>query len=242
MGPLSVAERLTSVRQQIAQAARASGRSPDEITLVAVSKRHDQAAIRAAYAAGQRDFGENYIQEWQRKASDLADLTDLRWHFVGRLQRNKLRHLSDRMHLLHAMDGARALTELSRRAADAGAPQAMLLQVNLSGEATKGGCSEEEAAGLVRTALGLPGLQLRGLMTMPPPSTDPEQVRPFFRRLTGLRERLRDEWAGERRGELLPCLSMGMTDDFRVAIAEGATHVRVGTAIFGTRPAAPVWA
>ncbi len=243
MGSLSASERaetiagrLSEVQRRVADAALDCGRSPQDVTLVAVSKRHDEAAIRAAYAAGQRDFGENYVQEWQAKAAALADLGDLRWHFIGHLQRNKMRHVAGRMHLLHALGGSRGIKELCKRALRAGTPQAMLLQLNLSGETTKGGCTESEVSDLTRIALDAPGVRLQGLMTMPPPVADPELVRPIFRRLAELRARLRDELSEP---EALPWLSMGMSQDFRVAIAEGATHVRVGTAIFGQRPAPP---
>ena len=231
----SIAERLVSTAAELAAAARACGRTPDEITLIAVSKRHDTAAIRAAYAAGQRDFGESYAAEWAGKAAELADLSDLRWHFVGHLQRNKMRHLAGRVALLHGIDSLAGVAELSRRAERFGRQQPILLQINLSGEASKSGCTVAEAPQLAAAALSAPGLRLDGLMTMPPAVADPELARPFFARLSALRQRLRAELLAPD-DERLTCLSMGMSADFAVAIAEGATHVRVGTAIFGDRP------
>ena len=233
-GPAGIASRLAEVRAGRVHAAQPCGRSPNEVTLVAVSKRHDQAAIRAAYAVGQRDFGESYAGEWSAKAAELADLVDLRWHFVGHLQRNKMRHLAGRVALLHGIDSLAGIAELNRRAERADAQQPILLQINLSQEESKSGCDESQADELARAALAAPGLRLDGLMTMPPPSADPEQARPFFRRLADLRQRLRSQLLSPSDPRLAQ-LSMGMTADFAVAIAEGATHVRVGTAIFGER-------
>ena len=234
-GPEGIAPRLIEVRAGLVRAAAVCGRSPSDVTLVAISKRHDQAAIRAAYAAGQRDFGESYAGEWSAKAAELADLVDLRWHFVGHLQRNKMRHLAGRAALLHGIDSLAGIAELNRRAERVGAQQPILLQINLSAEASKSGCHESQADELARAALAAPGLRLDGLMTMPPPTTDPERARPFFRQLADLRQRLRSRLLSPSDLRLTQ-LSMGMSADFAVAIAEGATHVRVGTAIFGERP------
>ncbi len=197
-------------------------RMPPGATLVAVSKTHPAEAIREAYAAGQRDFGENYAQEWREKADALADLADLRWHFVGSLQTNKVRSLAGRVHLVHAVDREELARELSRRFGQKGAVARVLLEVNTGGEATKGGCTPADAPALAAAVRALPSVDLRGLMCMPPPEDDP---RPHFRLLRELRDRLG-----------LAELSMGMSADWEIAIEEGATIVRIGTAIFGARP------
>ncbi len=208
----AIADRLAAIR----------GRIPAGVTLVAVSKTQPAEAIREAYAAGQRDFGENYAQEWREKADALADLADLRWHFVGGLQTNKVKYLAGRVWLVHAVDREELARELSRRFGQKGAVARVLLEVNTGGEATKGGVAPADAPALAAAVRALPGVDLRGLMCMPPPEDDP---RPHFRLLRALRDRLG-----------LADLSMGMSADWEVAIEEGATIVRVGTAIFGARP------
>jgi pyridoxal phosphate enzyme (YggS family) len=207
-----IAARLDALRARI----------PAAVTLVAVSKTHPAEAIREAYAAGQRDFGENYAQEWREKADALADLRDLRWHFVGGLQTNKVKYLAGRVHLVHAVDRQYLARELSKRFGQKGAVARVLLEVNTGGEATKSGCAPADAPALAAALGALPGVELRGLMCMPPPEDDP---RPHFRLLRELRDRLG-----------LAELSMGMSADWEIAIAEGATIVRIGTAIFGERP------
>lgn len=210
-----IAARLAAIR----------ARMPPGATLVAVSKTQPAEAIREAYAAGQRDFGENYAQEWREKADALADLADLRWHFVGGLQTNKVKYLAGRVHLVHAVDREELARELSRRFGQKGAVARVLLEVNTGGEATKGGVAPADAPALAAAVRALPAVDLRGLMCMPPPQDDP---RPHFRLLRELRDRLG-----------LAELSMGMSADWELAIAEGATIVRVGTAIFGERPRRP---
>jgi hypothetical protein len=227
----AIAHRLSAVRQSIAEAALGCSRQPDAVSLIAVSKGHGGDAIRAAYAAGQRDFGENYAREWRDKAAALADLEDLRWHFIGHLQRNKMKWVAGRVAMVHCIDNPAGLSELSRRAQRQGAVQATLLQVSLAGEANKRGCTQDQVETLLRLAADHPGVVVRGLMTMPPATTDAEQVRPWFRRLRTLSENL---WVDDSQR---PLLSMGMSADYRVAIEEGASHVRVGSAIFGPRPA-----
>ena len=222
-----VAARLTDVQAQVAAAAVAAGRSPQDVTLIAVSKGQPASAIRAAFAAGQRDFGENYVQEWQAKAAELLDL-DLRWHFLGHLQRNKVRFVVGKVHLLHAVDDMQGLDEMARHAWTQKVMQDVLLQVNLAAEAQKRGCTAQDAELFVDVLQRSPGLRLRGLMTLPPLDADVEVARQWFRELRQLRDRIQPPGAGW-------ALSMGMSSDFAVAIAEGATHVRVGTAIFGPR-------
>jgi pyridoxal phosphate enzyme (YggS family) len=222
----TVAERLGAVRAKIAAAAARAGRPPEGVRLLAVSKTKPEALIRAAYAAGQRDFGENYVQELVAKAPALADLPDLRWHVIGPLQRNKVKQVVPVAALVHTVDRAELASELDKRAAAAGRVVAVLLEVNVSGEASKAGCSPDAAHRLADAVRALPHLRLAGLMTIPPDSGEREQARPFFAALRELRGRL---------GGDLAELSMGMSQDFEIAIEEGATIVRVGTAIFGAR-------
>jgi len=205
-----------------ARLAEVTAALPPGVTLVAISKTQPPEAIREAYRAGQRHFGENYAQEWRAKAEALADLPDLVWHFVGGLQTNKARLLAGRVQWVHTVDRIELARELSRRTAAVGAALKVLLEVNVGGEAQKSGCGPAEVAALAGAVRGLPGLSLEGLMCIPPPEADP---RPHFRALRTLRDEL-----GLRE------LSMGMSADWRVAVAEGATLVRLGTAIFGDRP------
>jgi pyridoxal phosphate enzyme (YggS family) len=223
-----IAERLTEVRARISRAARDAGRDAGEIRLVAVSKTHGAALIREAYAAGQREFGENYVQELTRKADELRDLPGIAWHVIGRLQRNKCKLVVPLAALVHSVDSIRLARELGKRAA-ADNPLSVLVEVNVGGEAQKTGCAPAELGGLLEAVAAEPALSLRGLMTVPPHTDDPAGARPFFDELV----RLRDQHGGAER---LPELSMGMTHDLEHAIVAGATIVRVGTAIFGERP------
>jgi pyridoxal phosphate enzyme (YggS family) len=223
-----VAEALAGVRASIDAAARACGRDPGEVTLVAVSKTRGPEAVRAAYAAGQRDFGENYVQELLTKAEALSDLTDLRWHFIGHLQTNKARAVARCAAVVHSVDSERLVRELGRRAAADGRRVGVLVQVNVAMEEQKSGCSPVELDAILSVARETAGVDLRGLMTVPPASDDPEASRRWF---DALRE-LREIYGGAR---ALPDLSMGMTHDMAVAVAAGATLVRVGTAVFGPR-------
>lgn len=223
--------RWQAVHARVAAACARAGRSASEVCVIAVSKTQPAAAIRAAIAAGAREFGENYAQELAGKLAELAgEPADppIRWHFIGRLQRNKAKLVAGRVALVHAVDSAELAEELARRAG--GQVQPILLAVNLAGEASKGGISGDAAPGLARALASVSGCSLDGLMTMPPPSEDAEASRPYFEQLRGLRDRLQHEL-----GRALPILSMGMSHDFEVAIGCGATHVRVGSAIFGSR-------
>jgi len=219
-----IAERWAAVRANVAAACERAGRAPSEVTIVAVSKTHPASAIREAAAAGATDFGENYAQEL---AAKQAELGELRWHFIGRLQRNKAKLVAGKVALVHAVDSEELAAELGKRAAQL---QPILVAVNLAGETTKGGVTAETAPELARRIAALANVRLDGLMTMPPPSDDPETSRPMFEALRALRDRI----AGEL-GRPLPVLSMGMSGDYEVAIQCGATHVRIGTAIFGGR-------
>ncbi len=207
----TIASRLAAVR----------GGVPAGVTLVAVSKTQPPEAIREAYAAGQRDFGENYVQEWREKAEALADLPDLRWHFIGSLQTNKVKYLAGKVALVHTVDREELGREIAKRWEKAGARARVLVEVNLGGEASKGGCAPEAVPALVEALRALPALDVAGLTCIPPPEDDP---RPHFRTLREMRDRL-----GLRE------LSMGMSGDYPVAVDEGSTIVRVGTAIFGER-------
>ncbi|HEX7625327.1 MAG TPA: YggS family pyridoxal phosphate-dependent enzyme [Anaeromyxobacteraceae bacterium] len=216
-----------------ANLARVRARVPPGVTLVAVSKTQPAAAVRAAHAAGQRDFGENYAQEWREKAAELVDLPDLVWHFIGALQTNKVKYLLPRpapaavplpaARWVHTVDRLALGEELSRRAAARGEAVRALVEVNVAGEASKAGCAPADVPHLAEALARLPGLELRGLMCIPPTEGDPRR---HFAALRALRDGL---------GMPLPDLSMGMSGDYEDAIREGSTLVRVGTAIFGAR-------
>jgi len=221
----SIAERLAAVRTRIARAAQAAGRDPSSIELVAVSKFHEQAAIRAAYAAGQRVFGENYAQELADKRAALADLADLRFHFIGGLQRNKVKLLVPAADVVETVASAKAAEAIDARARSLGRTQQVLIQVNVSREPQKSGVAPEALPALVAELRALSAVRLDGLMAIAE-ADDPDAARASYARL----RQLRDEVG-------LHTLSMGMSDDLELAIAEGATSVRVGTAIFGPRPA-----
>jgi hypothetical protein len=224
---LSIAERLAAVRAEVEAAARAAGRDPALVRIVAVSKLHPAAAAAEAVAAGQRDLGENYAQELRDKARAVAGA---HWHFIGPLQRNKVKYVVGVAALIHTVDNLSLLDEIARRAAAHGVTQRCLIQVNVAGEAQKSGCAPDELPPLVDAFRERPAVRLDGLMCIPP-AADPEATRPHFRALFALATAER-----ARTGLALPELSMGMSADFAVAIAEGATLVRIGTAIFGERP------
>jgi hypothetical protein len=227
-----IAARLEEVRARIAEAAARAGR-PGAVRLLAVSKNKPAEAIRAAYAAGQREFGENYAQELAQKAEALRDLDGIVWHFIGRLQRNKARQVAAIARVVHTVDRVELATELGKRA-PAGVRLRVLVEVNVSGETSKGGCAPGELGAVLAAIHAAPSLEAAGLMTIPPDTEDPGEARPFFAALRALR----DAHGG---AAALPELSMGMTHDHVVAIEEGATLVRIGTAIFGARarPADP---
>lgn len=224
---MSVADDLARVRDRIARAAEAASRRPEDVLLVAVSKTKPPSAIREAYAAGQRDFGENYAQELADKAEELADLVELRWHFIGHLQTNKAKVVARHAHVVHTVDSAALAKELGKRAAkEERGRLPVLVEINVGGEKQKHGTTAVELGEVLEAVEAQPSLALRGLMTMPP--HDLEAARRAFEALGSLR----NLHGGKSR---LPELSMGMSDDLEVAIACGATIVRVGTAIFGAR-------
>lgn len=217
-----LAVNLTRVREKIRQAALQAGRRPEEITLVAVSKTVPPAGIAAALAAGVTDLGENRVQELLAKQPELP--AGVRWHLIGTLQTNKVKYIIGRIHLLHSLDRLELAREISKRATARGVIQKALIQVNVSGEVTKHGLAPADLPAFYREVQQLPGLQIEGLMTMAPLVADPEQARPYFRRLRELAWELG-----------LKHLSMGMSNDYQVAIEEGATLVRIGSDIFGAR-------
>lgn len=226
-----VAERLDEVRARIAEAALGSGRDPSTVRLVVVTKEVPPERIREAIEAGATDLGENRAQELAAKMEALGGASPLhRWHFIGTLQRNKVRLVGGRVALIHSVDSAELGRTIAERAAADGAVQDLLVEINVSGEPSKHGVAPSEAWGLVASLAGLPGIRLKGLMTIAPPGPGIAARAAF----AGLRE-LRDQLRGELGGGTLDELSMGMTSDFEVAIEEGATIVRVGTAIFGPR-------
>jgi hypothetical protein len=228
----TIEKRLQAVKSRIAAACAAAGRDPRDIVLVAVSKTFPPAAVRAAHAAGQRDFGENHAQEALAKVDALADLA-LVWHFIGPLQSNKTRQVAERFAWVHSIDRLKIAERLSAQRLEALPPLQVCIQVNVSGEATKSGVAPEEAPALARAVAALPRLRLRGLMAIPEPTDDSALQRRRFESLCTLQEQL------VAAGLPLDTLSMGMSDDLEAAIAAGATMVRVGTAIFGARPRAP---
>jgi pyridoxal phosphate enzyme (YggS family) len=224
----TIESNLQAVRARIAAAARSAGREPGEITLLAVSKTFAAGAVRAAHAAGQREFGENYVQEGLEKIAELSALP-LIWHFIGPIQSNKTRAIAEHFDWVHSV----AREKIALRLAEARPPELdpldICLQVNLSGEASKSGVTAEEVRPLAEAVRTLPRLRLRGLMTVPEPSDDVELQRRRFRGLRTLLEQLNAAGFG------LDTLSMGMSQDLEAAVMEGATIVRVGTAIFGER-------
>jgi pyridoxal phosphate enzyme (YggS family) len=230
-----IADRVAAVRERIARAAGRAGRQPEEITLVAVSKTHPPERVREAFAAGVRDFGENRVQEAEAKVAALSDLhaQGLRWHLVGHLQANKARKAAALFDQIHSLDDAALGLRLEKAAAQLRKTLPLLVQVDLAGEETKFGLDETHLFPALELLRGLKSVRVEGLMAMPPFAEDPQAVRPYFRRLRELRDRARAE-------NLLlgNALSMGMSHDLEVAIEEGATLVRVGTAVFGERGAA----
>jgi pyridoxal phosphate enzyme (YggS family) len=224
----AIAGNLQAVLARIAAASKAVGRQPESVQLLAVSKTWPEACIRAAAAAGQRSFGENYVQEAVDKVMATRDL-NLEWHFIGPLQSNKSRLVAEHFAWVHSIDRLKLAERLSAQRPEGMPPLQACVQINVSGEASKSGCHPDDAAGLCQAVVALPGLRLRGLMAIPEPADDEAAQRAPFRRLRQLYEHLRAA------GLPLDTLSMGMSHDLEAAVAEGATIVRIGTAIFGER-------
>ena len=232
---MSIAENLTHIRERIANAASRCNRSPKDIQLVAVSKTFPADAIREAYDAGQRLFGENRVQEFAGKAPALADLSDLEFHMIGHLQSNKAKKAVELFHAVDSLDSVRLGNQLNQAAGEAGKTVPVLIEINTGGEDAKSGLPIDwtEIEPVLAAAEGWANLRVSGLMTVPPFTDDPESARPYF---VNLRE-LRDEIDCHNLPAIsMRTLSMGMSHDFEVAIEEGATQIRIGTAIFGTRP------
>jgi hypothetical protein len=222
---MSIAENLEAVRNRIRNAALAAGRDPASVRLVAISKTKPVEDLQEAFAAGQRDFGENYAQELRDKADRLG--TGWTWHFVGSLQRNKVKYVVGRASLVHDVDDIGLAEEIGKRSGDR--PTAILLGVNIGREPQKSGVLPDDALATAERIMEIPGVKLRGLMCIPPAAEDPEAARPHFEALAALAAE------GRKRGLPLDELSMGMSGDYEVAIRCGATLVRVGSAIFGAR-------
>ena len=222
---------IEAIKQRIGQACLRAGRDPADVTLVAVAKTFAAGAVAEAVEAGVADVGENYVQELLQKRELLAD-KGVRWHFIGHLQSNKVKYIIEWIHLIHAVDRKEVVQEIDRRAGRAGRIMNLLVEVNTTGEQSKFGVAPEKALPFIHTLAEYRNIDIAGLMTIGPFLPDPEGSRSMFRRLSELREEVRQ--LGQPNVSMR-YLSMGMTGDFEVAIEEGATHVRIGTAIFGRR-------
>ena len=233
MATTSIRGNLVRVQERVFAAARRAGRSAEEITLIGVSKTHPAEAIREAYEAGLRHFGENRVQEWEGKQVGLQDLSAT-WHLIGHLQSNKAARAAKLFHCIDSVDDFALAQRLDRARIETGASRKLrvLIEVHIAAEETKTGADAKELPALAEKIAALPMLELAGLMCIPPLAENAEEARPHFRRLRELRDEL-----AQQLGRALPVLSMGMSHDFEVAIEEGATEVRVGTALFGTRGA-----
>ncbi len=236
MATTSIRENLQRVQERIFAAAKRAGRSPDEITLIGVSKTHPAEAIHEAYEAGLRHFGENRVQEWEGKQGGVQDL-NATWHLIGHLQSNKAARAAKLFHAIDSVDDFALAQRLDRARSEfsSAGKLRVLIEVHIAGEEAKSGAAIEEAPELAERIAGLPTLELAGLMCIPPFAENPEQGRPYFKNLRELRDAV-----AKQMKRSLPVLSMGMSHDFEVAIEEGATEVRVGTALFGMREAAKV--
>ncbi len=227
---MNIQDNLAAINSRILQTCQRSDRDPSEVRLVAVSKTKPTAMIEEAAVSGQQLFGESYAQEFSAKFDQLGTTVD--WHFIGGLQTNKVKYLRGKVNLIHSVDRLSLAQEINRQWAKIDQVANILIQLNLGAESTKSGAGEAELEQLLRQVAQLPNLRIRGLMALPPYLDDPEQVRPYFRRLKQLAEIMETH---QIPGIELQELSMGMSHDFEVAIEEGATLVRVGAAIFGTR-------
>ncbi|MBF0112663.1 MAG: YggS family pyridoxal phosphate-dependent enzyme [Desulfamplus sp.] len=238
----SIKDRLATIKTQIADAAKSCGREPEEITLVAVSKKKDVDTVLDAINSGVKIFGENYIQEAtdkidaiRQKIGQKIDL-DIKWHFIGHLQSNKAKVAVKYFDLIHTVDSIKLAQEIDRQAEKIGKIQDILIQVNISQEETKSGTEADDAISLVESISSLKSLSLKGLMGMPPFFDEPERARPYFRELAKIRDRIEKMHITSISNSIsMEHLSMGMSGDFQVAIEEGSTMVRIGTSIFGTR-------
>ncbi len=228
-----IPQRLQQVKQRMQEAAERTGRSADEVLLVCVTKTRSTEQIAEAVRAGAVALGENYAQEMVAKRTELSDLPQVQWHFIGHLQRNKVKYLAPFCDMIHSLDSLRLAEEINRRAGQHGRKQPVLIEVNCAAEDSKFGTTSDRVLELAEAALQLPNLDLQGLMTMAPYDENPEHSRPVYQQLARLKAQLAAEGLP---ADALRHLSMGMTQDYEVAIEEGATIVRIGTAIFGPRP------
>ncbi|PAV25456.1 YggS family pyridoxal phosphate-dependent enzyme [Tamilnaduibacter salinus] len=228
----SIADNLGTVTRRIQKATQAAGRPDGAVSLLAVSKTHPPSAIRDAATAGQRRFGENYLQEALEKMEALSDLSDLEWHFIGPIQSNKTRDIAARFDWVHSVDRLKIARRLSDQRPAGMAPLRICLQVNIDREASKSGADPDEVPALARDIAALENLELAGLMVIPDPNQAESSLRASFRRLAGLLATLQEQTTD---GPIPQTLSMGMSGDLEIAIAEGATLVRVGSALFGPR-------
>jgi len=228
---MQIKENIADIQARIAEAAKGCGRNPQEINLIGVSKRKPAALVEEAIAAGHRDFGENYIQEAMEKI-DTIGRDKACWHFIGHLQSNKAKFAVKIFDLIHTVDKIKLAREISKQAAKIDKIQDILIQINIAQEETKSGTRAADVKALVKAASALPNLQIRGLMCMPPFFDDPELARPYFSQVKAISQEIAAMNLDKVR---MDHLSMGMSNDFAVAVAEGATLVRVGTAIFGER-------
>ncbi|OMH40629.1 YggS family pyridoxal phosphate-dependent enzyme [Desulfurobacterium indicum] len=226
---MGIKENLMKIQEKITKAAERAGRKPEEITLLAASKTRTPQEIREAFNAGIKVFGENRVQEARDKIPALSDLP-IEWHFIGHLQKNKAKYVVKMFELIHSVDSKALVEELQKRADKENKIQKVLIEVKLSPEETKHGCKEGEVPELIDTILSSPNLQLLGFMTIPPYFENAEDVRPYFQRLRNIKEKMEEEFKRN-----FPHLSMGMSHDFEIAVEEGATIVRIGTALFGPR-------
>lgn len=228
---MDLPDNLKSVKERIENAAKRAGRHANDVKLVAVTKGVEPRRIIEAVSAGIHTFGENYAQEFRLK-KEIIDSTvseNVEWHFIGRLQRNKVKYLIGDVELIHSLDSVTVAREIEKKAAGLGIKAKVLIEVDTGEEETKGGVGKEDLEGFLASLQGFPSVEVRGLMTMPPYFDDPESARPFFTALRDLRDKLSVKYPGLRE------LSMGMSGDFEVAIEEGATIVRIGSTIFGPR-------
>ncbi|HSW39609.1 MAG TPA: YggS family pyridoxal phosphate-dependent enzyme [Acidobacteriota bacterium] len=227
-----IAHNLSAIRERIARASQASGRAPEEVLLLAISKTFPVELIEQAVESGQCRFGESRVQEAEGKIPPLRAIPNLEWHLVGHLQSNKARRAAELFDVIHSLDNVKLAARLDQACREMGKKISVLLQVDLGGEETKFGTPPEKTAEIIKALAAFPSLHLDGLMTIPPFLDDPEQVRPYFRMLRAIKDDMEARnpgCLGKRH------LSMGMSHDFEVAISEGATIVRIGTAIFGSR-------
>ena len=227
-----ISDNLLALRVRIASACKTAGRAPDSVRLLAVSKNFDADAIRQAISAGQREFGENYLQEALEKIAQLPDAS-IQWHFIGPIQSNKTRSIAEHFNWVQSVDRLKIAQRLSEQRPAQLAPLNICIQVNISGEDTKSGCAPEQAEALCRAVAELPGLRLRGLMAIPAPAKHSADAHAAFRALRELGEKIRRGPLGKNAE--FDTLSMGMSDDYAAAIAEGSTMVRIGTGLFGSR-------